>query len=99
MTRGQGDTDTKACERSQKAVEREAAMEAKQAGTSATARVGRRRKSLDAQGLPEQHDGRPQIPNSSILRELCVPGWRPPARATGPISPPWACGWGAANPA
>jgi hypothetical protein len=49
MTRGQG--DTKACDRRQKAVEREAATEAKQAATSATARVGRRRKSLDAQGF------------------------------------------------
>ena len=39
MTRGPG--ETKACERRQKAVEREAAMEAKQAGTSAAARVGR----------------------------------------------------------
>ena len=71
MTRGQG--DTKACERRQKAEAREAAMEAKQSGTSAMATVSRRRKSLDAQGLPEQHDGsrRSQF---SHLRELCVPG-------------------------
>jgi hypothetical protein len=95
MTRGQG--DTKACERRQKAEAREATMEAKQSGTSATATVGRRRKSLDAQGLPEQHDGWPQI-QFSRLGALCGPG-ATPLRATGPISPPWACGWGAANPA
>ena len=62
-------------------------MEAKQAGTSATARVGRLRKSLDAQGLPEQHDGRPQIPNSPILRGTLRTGLATPAGATGPISP------------
>ena len=37
MTRGQG--NTKPCERCQKAVKREAAMGARQSGTSATAAV------------------------------------------------------------
>ena len=72
-------------------------MEAKQAGTSAAARVGRRRTSLDAQGLPEQHDGRPQIPNSPILRELCVPGWRPPQEPQDP-SPPLGLRLGGRQP-
>jgi hypothetical protein len=95
MTRGQG--DTKACERRQKAEAREAAMGAKRSGTSAMATVGRRRRSLDAQGLPEQHDGSRRFPNV-LLGGLCVPGVGDPPQSTGPI-PPWACGWGAANPA
>ncbi len=72
-------------------------MEAKQSAKSATGTVGRR-KSLDAQGLPEQHDGRPQIPNSPVLEELCVAGGDP-LRAPGTHLPPVGLRLGAANPA
>jgi hypothetical protein len=74
-------------------------MEAKQSGTSAMTTVSRRPRegSLDAQGLPEQHDGSRRSPNV-LLGELCVSGVGDPPQSTGPI-PPWACGWGAANPA
>ena len=64
----------------------------------------RRRKSLDAQGLtpqglPEQHDGSRRSPVLSSAGTLRARGWRPPREPQDPISPPWACGWGAANPA
>jgi hypothetical protein len=84
MTRGQG--HTKECERRQKAVEHEAAMEAKQAGTSATARVGRRRKSLTRRSCrSSMTEGRrsPILPFCGTLRT----GLATPAGATGPISP------------
>jgi hypothetical protein len=81
-TRGQG--DTKACERRQKAEAREAAMEAQQSGTSAMATVGRRPKSLDAQGLPEQHDGSRRSPILSFAGHSACPGLATPLRAQDP---------------
>jgi hypothetical protein len=56
--------------------------------------LARRRESLDAQGLPEQHDGSRRSPILSCAGTLRARGWRPPTGATGPISPPRACGWG-----
>ena len=96
MTRGRA--DTKACERRQKAEAREAAMEARQSGTSAMATVSRRPRSLDAQGSPEQHDGSRRSPVLS-LREFCVPGVGDPPGSHRTHLPPMTCGWGAANPA
>ena len=96
MTRGQG--HTKECERRQKAVEHEAAMEAKQAGTSATARVGRRRKSLTRRSCrSSMTEGRrsPILPFCGTLRT----GLATPRESHRTHLPPWACGWGAANPA
>ena len=63
-------------------------MEAKQSGTSAMTTVSRRPRegSLDAQGLPEQHDGSRRSPNV-LLGELCVPGVGDPPQSTGPIPP------------
>ena len=54
MSRGQGDTN--ACQRGQKAEAREA-MEGSSQARQPWPQWARRRKSLDAQGLPEQHDG------------------------------------------
>jgi len=74
-------------------------MEAKQSGKSAMATVSRPHKSLDAQGLPEQHDGsrRSQF---SHLRELCVPGVGDPHGSHRTHLPPMGLRfWGAANPA
>jgi hypothetical protein len=48
--------------------------------------VSRRPRSLDAQGLPEQHDGSRRSPNV-LLGELCVPGVGDPPQSTGPIPP------------
>ena len=85
MTRGQG--DTKACERRQKAEAREAAMEARQSGTSAMATVSRRPRSLDAQGLPEQHDGSRRFPILSSAGNSACPGLATPLRAQDPFPP------------
>jgi hypothetical protein len=73
MTRAQG--DTKPRERRQQAAERDAAREAKQSGTfQPRPQRAWRRKFLDAQGLPEQHDGRSQIPVLPFSGEFRVPG-------------------------
>ena len=85
MTRGRA--DTKACERRQKAEAREAAMEARQSGTSAMATVSRRPRSLDAQAcrssMTEAAD-----PQFSHCGNSACPGLATPRGATGPISPP-----------
>jgi len=54
-------------------------MEAKQSGKSAMATVSRRSKSLDAQGLPEQHDGSRRFPILSFAGNSACRGWRPPS--------------------
>ena len=97
MSRGQG--DTKVCGRRQKAEAREAAMEAKQSGMSAMAIVGQATQIPLTRRACRSSMTEAADPRFSNARELCVPGVGGPAGATGPISPPWACGWGAANPA
>ena len=81
MTRGRG--DTKACERRQKAEAREAAMEAKQSGTSATATVGRRPNPLTRRAcrssMTEAAD-----PNSLNCGNSACPGLATPLRAQDP---------------
>jgi hypothetical protein len=54
-------------------------MEAKQSCKSAMATVSRRPKSLDAQGLPEQHNGSRRFPILSFAGTLRARGWRPPS--------------------
>jgi hypothetical protein len=96
MTRGQG--DTKACERRQKAVEREAAMEAKQAGTSATARVADDANPLTRRGYRSSMTKGRRSPILPFCGNSAYRVGDPPREPQDP-SPPWACGWGAANPA
>ncbi len=97
MTRGE--SDTTACQRRQKATDREPTMGVV-GETVRHASRGRSRpasKSLDAQGSPEQHDRRPPIPLLPFRGALPAGGDPPQSHRT--HLPLWACGWEAANPA